>query len=293
MAGAAEFVRGVFQHHREVLEVEGIAQRRLHAHVGGDAGEHQVADAARAQRAVERAVEEAAVARLGHDDVAGLRLHLFDELVVPAALGEELALQLGLGAHGLQCVRLVPVGRAGAAGFHVRRVPAVLQEHDQHAGRARRRNGAHDVRDGALRAGDVEAGRVDVAAERGVGVLHVDHDQRRVGGVQRERLGPCGQHERGGRAGQARCADGRGRGEGGVACGCVHVSLLGCILQAARRSGSTCEGTGLCTCARLFMSGWMRSPKASTPCTKSSKVSSTPSVPGTSATSSSMRATLA
>lgn len=43
---------------------------------------------------------------------------------------------------------------------------------------------------------------------------------------------------------------------------------------------------------RLFISGWMRVPKASTPSTKSSNVSSTPPVFGTSAISSSMRATL-
>lgn len=244
----------------------------------------------RAQRAVERAVEEAAVARLGHHDVAGLRFHLVDEFVVPAALGEELALQRGLGAHGLERVRLVPVGRAGATGFHVGGVPAVLQEDDQHAGRARGRDGAHDVGDRALRAGDVEAGRIDVAADRGIGVLHVDDDEGGVAGMQCERLGARGQHHGRGRTGQAWRADGRGRGEGGVACECVHVALL---VQAARRSGSTCEGTGLCTCTRLFISGWMRSPKASTPSTKSSKVKSTPSVPGTSATSSSMRATLA
>jgi hypothetical protein len=46
---AAQFVRRVFQHHREIFEMEGIAQRRFDAHVGGDAGEHQMADAACAQ----------------------------------------------------------------------------------------------------------------------------------------------------------------------------------------------------------------------------------------------------
>jgi Domain of unknown function (DUF4272) len=45
-------------------------------------------------------------------------------------------------------------------------------------------------------------------------------------------------------------------------------------------------------CVRLFISGWIFVPKSSTPCTKSSKVSSTPAVPGTSAISSIMRATL-
>ena len=43
---------------------------------------------------------------------------------------------------------------------------------------------------------------------------------------------------------------------------------------------------------RLFISGWILVPKSSTPCTKSSKVSSTPAVPGTSAISSIMRAML-
>ncbi len=44
---------------------------------------------------------------------------------------------------------------------------------------------------------------------------------------------------------------------------------------------------------RLFISGWIRVPKFSTPSRKSSKVSSTPPVLGTSAISSSIRATLA
>ena len=45
-----------------VFEEEAVAQGRLHADVGGDADEDQVLDVARAQHAVELAVEEAGIA---------------------------------------------------------------------------------------------------------------------------------------------------------------------------------------------------------------------------------------
>ena len=47
---------GILQHHAEVFEEETIAQRRFDADVGGDAGEHQVANTAAAQNAVERGI---------------------------------------------------------------------------------------------------------------------------------------------------------------------------------------------------------------------------------------------
>ena len=64
----------VFQNDSEILQMERVPQRELDTDVGGDAGEHQVADAARAQHAVDVGVEETAVARLRDDDVARLRL---------------------------------------------------------------------------------------------------------------------------------------------------------------------------------------------------------------------------
>src|SRR5947209_8847782 len=68
----SEMMDGVLEHDAEIFEVEGVAQRRLHADIGGDAGEHQRADAARAQHAVDVGVEKAAVTGFWNDDVAWL-----------------------------------------------------------------------------------------------------------------------------------------------------------------------------------------------------------------------------
>src|SRR4051812_25465397 len=67
----SQMMDGVLEYDAEIFEVEGVAQRRLHADIGGDAGEHQSADSARAQHAVDIGVEEAAVAGLWNDDIAG------------------------------------------------------------------------------------------------------------------------------------------------------------------------------------------------------------------------------
>ena len=101
-----------------------------------------VADAARAQHAVELRVEEAPnSASCARHDVARLRRQRIDQLVVPAAARQQLALQLGPRAHGLERVGLVPVGRARAAGLDIVGVPAVLEIDHRHA-RARARSPA-------------------------------------------------------------------------------------------------------------------------------------------------------
>ena len=92
-------------------------------------------------------------------------------------------------AHGLQRVGLPPVGRARAAGLDIVAVPAVLEEDDRHAGGARRLDQPRAIFSiTARRAADVEPGQVEIAAGRGVGVLHVDHDQRRLGRIERQGL---------------------------------------------------------------------------------------------------------
>ncbi len=54
----------VLQHHAEIFEMEGIAQRAFHADIGGNTDKDEVADAAGAQHAVHIGVEEAGIARL-------------------------------------------------------------------------------------------------------------------------------------------------------------------------------------------------------------------------------------
>ena len=81
----------------------------------------------------------------------------------------------------------------------------------------------------------------------------------------------------------------------------IYASILTEKRLASGKSRVTIQGWGtICKLIgrddgvqRTFFSGWMRVPNASTPLTKSSNVSSTPSAPGTPSISSSMRATLA
>src|SRR5471030_653589 len=261
-------VRGVVQHHAEIFEEEAVAQGRLDADVGGDAGEHQRAYAARAQGAVEVGIVEGAVARLGDDDVSLLRRQLVHDGVVPAALGQQLALQFGLLAHGLHGIGLVIVGRARPAALDIFGIPAVLEIDHLDPGGARCVGRLLDPGDRGRRTRNVEARVIEITAGRGVGVLHVDDDQRRLRGLDQYRLGP-----------RLEMTAGRiVRGE--VADGLGHSA-----------ASATRDGAADWMCLRHFISGWMRSPNSFVPLTNSSKVSSTPAMPGMVATSSIMRAT--
>ena len=101
---------GILQHHPKILEEKAVAQGRLHAHVGGDAGEHQMTNAPAAQQAVERGIEKAAVARFRQHDIAGLRYQLIHQLIIPAAFRQQRALEFGPLTHGFQGVGFVKVG---------------------------------------------------------------------------------------------------------------------------------------------------------------------------------------
>ena len=72
----------------------------------------------------------------------------------------------------------------------------------------------------------------------------------------------------------------------------VRQLLLRCR-GPRNKSGVTKKEVKGCAYPRLFISGWICWPNASTPSIKSSNVSSTPPVLGTSAISSNIRATLA
>src|SRR3954462_11695292 len=57
-----EMMGRILQHHPEIFEVEAVAQRAFDADIGGDAHEHDIADAACAQSLVELRVEEGRIA---------------------------------------------------------------------------------------------------------------------------------------------------------------------------------------------------------------------------------------
>ena len=157
-----------------VAAVVGVAHRRVHADVGGDAGEDDVADALRPQHEFEVGGEERALARLVDDGLARLRLQFRDDLPARLAAHEDAAartLVADAGADPLRAPALVgrQVGEVGlvalagvddrvALGAHG--LEHVLDRHDRRAGQR-----------------DVVAHRVDIAAGRAEIGLHVDDDQ--------------------------------------------------------------------------------------------------------------------
>ncbi|MNE22028.1 hypothetical protein D3C80_1152170 [compost metagenome] len=259
-------MRGILQHHPEIFEMEGVAQRAFDADIGGDADEHQIADAAGTQHAVHIGVEETAVTCLRHQNIAGLRLQLIDDGIVPRSLGQQLALQFRPFAHRLQRIGLVPVGRARPARLDIILVPAVLEIDDLNTRRPRRIQRLLDVGDSALGSGNIEPGKVDITAFGRIGVLHVDHDNGGLAGLQGNRLRPCGKR---------------------------HAFRTAFRPLVTRHDGfaHSAASSSARTCLRLFISGCTYLPNFSTPSRKSSKVSITPPVPGTSLISSSMAAT--
>ena len=171
---------GVVQDHAEIFQVETVAQRRFHADIGGDAAKHERADAARAQDAVELAIEEAAVAGLRNDDVAGLRWQFVDQRIVPAAFCQKRAVQLGR-ACAWSSVHSTCASSA-SRGRRPRHSPCPSHSGNRSRGRRgpRRRPAPPSSRDRCSGAGDVEACDVEIAPLRGVGVLHIDDDDRRL-----------------------------------------------------------------------------------------------------------------
>src|SRR5262249_6557411 len=107
--GWPRLLRRVGGQDAEELAVIGLADRRLDADIGGDADEYEMTNVAGAQNVVQRGSAEPAVARFGDDDIAGRWLEFIDELVVPAAVREDLSLELRPRPHDLQRIRLVPV----------------------------------------------------------------------------------------------------------------------------------------------------------------------------------------
>jgi hypothetical protein len=177
-----EMVGRILQHHPEIFEVEAVAKRRFDADVGGDADEDDVADAARPKRRIELRVEEGAVAGLVQRDVAGLGLQRLDQIIIPAAAREQLAAQLGPLRASSSARWTCASWASPAARLDIIGVPAVLQIDDRHAGAAPRSRAPWRSGRSCRRRRECRTRLVDIAAGRGIGILHVDHDDRGLRG---------------------------------------------------------------------------------------------------------------
>ena len=122
-------------------------------------------------------------------NIAGGRCELVDDLLVPGALGHELAPVLGVLAHHDQADFLLPVGRLGPAGVGVVLVVAHLDVDDLDAGGAAGGDEARVLLDnGRVVRGALPAEQVEHAALLEEGILHVDDDERGAGEVDLERF---------------------------------------------------------------------------------------------------------
>src|SRR5271165_4915808 len=157
--------------------VVGLAHGRVDADIGGDAGQHQVVDPARAQDEFEVGGAERALAGLVDDRLAGQRLQFVDDLPPRLAADEDLSagsVVTDAGADALRAPALVgrqvdEVGAMPLAGVD-----------DGIALGARRREQRLDRLDRRACQREVVAHGVDVAALAAKIGLHVDDDD---GGV--------------------------------------------------------------------------------------------------------------
>ena len=161
-----------------VAQIVGVAHGGVHADVGGDAGQHDVADTGSLQHQLQVGGHERALAGLVDDHFARLRLELGDDLPAGLAAHQDAAarpLVADAGADPLRAPALVgrQVGEVGLVALARVDDAVALGAH----------GGKHppDGFDRRPRQRDVVAHGIDVAAGRAEIDLHVDDDQRRVG----------------------------------------------------------------------------------------------------------------
>ncbi len=163
-----------------------LAHRRVHADVGGDAGQHDVLDAARAQDQFEVGRAERALAGLVDDDLAGDRREFVDDLPAGLAAHQDLAAGAGIADAGADAAR-APAFVCGQVG-QVRPMPLARVD-DVIALGARRREQRLDRLDRRAREREIVAHLVDIAAAPAEIGLHVDDDD---GGVLRPQIAVVG-----------------------------------------------------------------------------------------------------
>ena len=158
--------------------VVGLAHGRVHADVGGDAGEDDVVDAARAQDQLEVGGAERALARLVDDRLARQRRELGDDLPARLAAHQDAAAGPGIADAGADLPRAPALvgGQVGQVG------PVALARVDDVVAAARACAASTRLIGSMRRAREREvvAHLVDVAALAAEVGLHVDDDERGV-----------------------------------------------------------------------------------------------------------------
>ena len=131
------------------------------------------------QQRFEIGAREPAVARFLNDIIAFHRLQIVDDLPAPRAFDDELVADFRTLLDQLEQHLLADVGRLRPAGITQVRLVAELEIDHLHARRARRRQELLVGLDHRSDAGLVDPGSdIEHAALRGIGVLHVDDDDR-------------------------------------------------------------------------------------------------------------------
>ncbi len=166
----------------------GLAHGGVHAHIGGDAGEHDVVDAAQPQQQFEIGGAERALAGLVDDRLALARRELGDDLPARLAAHQDAAARTGIADAGADLARAPTlvrrqIGEIGAMAFAgVENVKALAACGFERAlDRLDRRAGEREV----------VAHLVDIAADAAEVGLHVDDDQRGVLRTQIAVIGPA------------------------------------------------------------------------------------------------------
>ena len=168
--------------------VVGLAHGGVDADVGGDAGEHQIVDAALAHDQLEVGGAERALARLVDHGLARQRRQFGDDFPARLAAHQDAPARARIADPGADLARapalvgrqVGEVGTMALAGVEDR-VPAVPQRRQHRPDRLDRRAGQRQV----------VAHPIDIAALAAEVGLHVDDDQRRVGGPQVAVPGPA------------------------------------------------------------------------------------------------------
>ena len=159
----------------------------MHANIGGDAGQHQVLDAARAQDQLEVGRAERALAWLVDDGFPRRRGELVDDVPAGLAAHQNLAAGAGVADAGADLARApaLVVGQVREVG-----AMALARVDDMVALVAHRGEQRLDRLDRRARQREIVAHAVDISALAAEVGLHVDDDQRRIVGAPVAVIGP-------------------------------------------------------------------------------------------------------
>ena len=177
----------ILDQHAFEAAVVGLAHGGVDADVGGDAGQHDVLDAAQPQHQFEIGGAERALAGLVDDGLARQRREIGNDLPAGLAAHQHAAAGAGIADPGADLARapLLVGGQVGEVG-----AVALAGVDDVKALRAHRRQQLLDRLDRRAGQRQVVAHLVDIAADAAEIGLHVDDDQRGVLRAQVAVIGP-------------------------------------------------------------------------------------------------------